>query len=175
MRLAPNLTTSGGMKNSTAGKLVEVGRSGYLIVYPVILLSNRSKVTRKGIKNKRTIAREDARNRAIAGLPKREEAYDVLYRMMAIAEGAAAECRPLSAEQIAKGKKASPNANWDRFYQWIDTVVYCAKELANYQRPKLKAIMVAAPPDPNARDETVRVVRLTVFEGGKALPSDEAA
>jgi hypothetical protein len=72
------------------------------------------------------------------------------------------------AERKAQQLEPNPDGDWVLYGQWIDRVAYCAEKLASFQRPKLKAILVPPASESN-ENERVRIIRLTVFEGGKAL------
>lgn len=137
----------------------------------------------KGVKNRATVERElkaAAEAAAIQG-EGRELAKDVLARMMKLAEGVAGLHRPPSPIEVdaaeAEGK-AIPEGDWDRFGQWFDRVAYCAKELARYQSPQIKAVDAPTPPpDPKDLERSSRKrFGLRVFEGGKPLlPPSESA
>lgn len=129
----------------------------------------------KGTKNKSTIERELQAARDLVEQVKtgkldgQELAKDVLGRFMRLAEGAAGEFMPTPSAQKAQGKPENPNKDWDRFGEWVDRVIYCAKELAKYQSPALRAILVpAAPPDSN-QPEKRKKFSLTIFEGGRPV------
>jgi hypothetical protein len=157
----------------------------------------------RGTKNKATIERElqAAHQVAAAHGAGREMATAVLERLMMdldkyreLAEGAAAVHRPPKPDEIAAAQamenakaleeKREPRTlyagNWELFGQWFDRTVstardaaMCAKELANYQAPKIKSVDAPAPP-PDPRDleqKSRKRFGLRVFEGGKPLSS----
>jgi hypothetical protein len=94
-------------------------------------------------------------------VPPLELAKDVLNRMMKVSEGAAGLFRPANPTGGTQGVE-----NWDRFGQWVDRTIACAKELAKYQSPQLRAILVpAAAPDTNQPEKRKRF-SLTIFDGG---------
>jgi hypothetical protein len=97
----------------------------------------------KGVKNRSTIEREINAAQVIDRARKegRDLAVTVLERLMNVAEGAAGLNRP-----PASGK----GGNWDLFGEWFDRTAYCAKALADYQSPKLRAVHVFAQPAPEA-------------------------
>jgi len=136
---------------------------------------------RHGGKNRATIERELKAVAETGNLQGRELAKDVLDRMMKLAEGAAGFHQPPSPSEIqaaqAEGRQI-PTGDWDRFGQWFDRIAYCAKELAKYQSPQIKAVDAPAPPpDPKDLEQKSRKrFGLRVFEGGKPLlPPSEAA
>lgn len=118
--------------------------------------------------------KEDAERAKIAALAvqaaKREGgaklAKDKLEEYMATLEGMAGFYQPRPPTQ-----QANKNENFDRFITCLDLAVYCAKELAQYQSPKLRAVMIAAPP-PKASGEKVTRFTLGIFDnqGREALP-----
>lgn len=129
----------------------------------------------KGSKNKATIERELQAARALTEavatgkLDGQELAKDVLGRFMRLSEGAAGEFMPTPSAQLKQGKAENPNKDWDRFGEWVDRVIYCAKELAKYQSPALRAILVpASAPDSN-QQERRKAFGLRIFEGGKPI------
>lgn len=103
---------------------------------------------RPGSRNKATVERElqagvaqvviDA-NPATSPI---ELAKDVLGKMMKIAEGAAGLFQPKNPES----GRLEGIEDWDRFGQWLDRTIVCAKELAKYQSPQFRAILVTPPP-----------------------------
>ena len=153
----------------------------------------------KGIKNKQTIAREieaaAAAERA-RGKKERDGALTVLERLMIVAEGAAGLHRPPTPAQIAVAQEAEDEAakaerreprkvlegNWALFGDWWDRAAYAAKELARYQAPQLRAVMVSLPAEQqqpkvieherepaDAQERTERASRayLTLVKGGR--------
>lgn len=105
----------------------------------------------KGLRNKATVERELQAARAVTAavetgkLDGQELAKDVLGRFMRLAEGAAGEFAPTPSAQLAQGKAENPNKDWDRFGEWVDRVITCAKALASYQSPTYKAVAVMMP------------------------------
>jgi hypothetical protein len=144
----------------------------------------------KGTKNRTTIQRElqAAHEVARAQGIGHEFATAVLERMMGelerfknIAEGAAGLHRPPSEDELKAAGEAGlqiAKGDWGLFGQWFDRAVTatkevaaCAKDLASYQAPKIKAVDAPAPP-PDPRDVEAKSRRrfgLRVFEGGKPL------
>jgi hypothetical protein len=127
----------------------------------------------KGQKNRATIEREINAAQVIDRSRKegRDLAVTVLERLMNVAEGAAGLNRPTAARDLATGAKANPDGDWNRFGEWFDRTAYCAKELAKFQSPQIKAMEAPTPPpDPDAVDQKSRKrFGLRVFEGGKPL------
>ena len=157
----------------------------------------------KGTKNKATIERELKAFQQYAATQgiARELATAVLERLMGdlerfrnIAEGAAGIHRPPSAEELKAAAQAGldiAKGDWALFGQWFDRAVNatrdaanCAKDLATFQTPRLKAIMIATPPpvvvappqlteEASPRDATERTERatrayLSLIQGGKS-------
>lgn len=127
----------------------------------------------KGSKNKTTIERELKAAGVIDAARKegRELATSVLERLMKIAEGATGVNRPVTDKEIAEGKARNPDGDWGRFGEWFDRTAYCAKELAKYQSPQIRAVDAPAPPpDPQDVDRQSRKrFGLRVFEGGRPV------
>lgn len=124
-------------------------------------------------RNKAVIEREINAAQVIDRARKegRDLAVTVLERLMNLAEGATGLNRPTPARDAAKGVQQNPDGDWDRFGQWFDRTAYCAKELAKYQSPQIKA-MEAPTPAPDADEverKGSRTFTLQVFEGGKPL------
>ena len=134
----------------------------------------------KGTKNRATIQREiEAAERVAQSRGKaKDAALTVLERLMQVAEGAAGLTRPASKREMAEGKAQNPDGDWELFGDWFDRAAFCAKELAKYQAPQIRAVEAPAPPpDPREVDAgNRRRFGLRVFEGGKPLmpPSDVA-
>lgn len=93
-------------------------------------------------------------------------AKDKIEDYMATLEGMAGFYQPRP-----PGQEANKNENFDRFLSCLDLAVYCAVKLAEFQTPKLRAVMVAAPP-PKASGEKVTRFTLGIFDnqGREALP-----
>ena len=93
----------------------------------------------------------------------RELGIDVLERMMKLCEGAAAEFRPTTQKDVAKGATLNPDGDEPVFGQWVDRTIFCAKEIAKYETPQLRAIMVhdagrgATPASEAERSNVVRI------------------
>src|SRR6476469_8185181 len=49
-------------------------------------------------------------------------------------------------KRTGDGAKANLNGSWAKYGVWAERVVTCAKELAKYQSPQLRAIAVAPVP-----------------------------
>jgi hypothetical protein len=133
---------------------------------------------KKGTKNRATVEREINAAAAIdrARREGRELAVDALERFMKIAEGAAGVNKPTTQAEMAAGAQPNPDGDWPRFGEWFDRMVYCAKELAKYQSPQIRAVdLPAPPPDPTKQAEgSVVRFKLRVFEGGRSLNPDAA-
>lgn len=117
----------------------------------------------KGSKNKATILREMGVAQLIdqARQEGRELPSTALERFMKLAEATFVANKPT---EDGKGDMAL-------FGEWFDRAVYCAKELARYREPPIKAIDAPAPPpDPKDLEQSSRrKFGLRVFEGGRAL------
>ena len=128
----------------------------------------------KGAKGKATIEREINAAQVIDRARKegRDLAVTVLENLMNIALGATGLNRPTPKGQEGPNGQVNPNGDWDRFGAWFDRTAYCAKELAKYQSPQVKAMeQPTAPPGPGELERAgTRTFTLQVFEGGKALP-----
>lgn len=138
---------------------------------------------KKGTLNRATVERRVAAEIDSARQAGRELAKDVLERAMQFAETQTGLYRTISEDQAAALRAAGEDraraqtGDPDKMGQWFDRWTYCAKELAQYQSPKLRAIAIAPVPAEPSISDRVKIVRLTVFEGGRALPApdDEAA
>ena len=127
----------------------------------------------KGQKNRATIEREINAAQVIDRARKegRDLAVTVLERLMNVAEGATGLNRPISAKEAAGGAQPNPDGDWGRFGEWFDRTAYCAKELAKFQSPQIKAMEAPTPPpDPaDIEQKSRKRFGLRVFEGGKPL------
>jgi len=130
----------------------------------------------KGTKNKSTIVREIA---ALAGRPNfegRKLPSEMLETAIEIAEGVVAVFKP----KLVKDEFGNPKlegGDVGQFGEWFDRWVYCMKELAKYREPQLRAIAIAPMPVSDEKGDGAKVIRLTVFEGGRDLikPDEDAA
>lgn len=115
---------------------------------------------KKGVPNKATIeARERAaRELDAAKAGEKQIGKDVIEEMMFIAKGATASFQPVSEEQAQRAQAAGqtnvkPRAgDMEKFGQWWDRTVFAAKELAKYQSPTFRAIMVSTAGDAPKND-----------------------
>lgn len=102
-----------------------------------------------------------------------ELAKDVLERMMKLAEGAAGVNRPVTAADVAAGRQQNPEGSWERFGEWFDRTVYCAKELAKYQSPTFKAIVGPFAPAGPGTERTLELApNAPAGENVRALSED---
>lgn len=69
-------------------------------------------------------------------------AKDRLEKYLDVCEGAMSIFRPNQDGTIAPGSVQ----NWDRFAEWMDKSIYCAKELAKYQSAQYRAIAAMSAP-----------------------------
>lgn len=89
---------------------------------------------------------------------------------MRLAEGAASVNKPTAAADIANGAPQNPDGDWARFGEWFDRTVYCAKELAKFQSPQIKAVDAPTPPPENKSDgKPPKRFTLTIFEGAQRI------
>lgn len=135
----------------------------------------------KGSKNKRTIERETRAAQLAAetmenAIQRRKSpsdyilGVDVLMKFTQIFEGAAAHFQPaLDRGPDGRTYERPGVGDWGKFGEWADRAVTAAKELAKYQSPTLKAVMVAAPPPEISQDEDRKRITLRVFDGGKVV------
>ena len=136
----------------------------------------RSGGRKKGVPNKATLEKQINAAQVIDKARKegRDLAVTVLERLMNLAEGACGLNRPTPQRMILQGDKQNPDGDWGRFGEWFDRTAYCAKELAKFQSPQIKA-MEAPTPAPTMEEmereqkEGVKTFTLRVFEGGKPL------
>ena len=103
-----------------------------------------------GIKNKLTIEREALAAQAIIDGAKKHGApvigKDVLERLVRVAEQAVYLHQPTTEAEKLKGVQPNPDGDWERFGDWFDRTAFVAKELAKYQSPTFKAVMVSTSP-----------------------------
>ena len=144
---------------------------------------NRNGGRRKGSKNKSTLEREELAARELAA---REAALvdaesrvltarragqklgrEVIEDLMNLGAGLSAHF-----QMNPPGQPVNPNEDPDKFWKAAIFTLDCAKALADYQSPKLKAIMVSAPP-PDVQDQRKRFT-LTIFEGGPGMGAQAA-
>lgn len=129
----------------------------------------------KGTKNRTTLEREliaaevARRQMSRAREQDRELAVEVIEKFMGEFQRAATHFRPTTSVEIAEGAKANQNGSWTKYGEWAERVVACAKELAKYQSPQLRAIAIAPAPQAEEGERRKRFT-LTIFDGGKALP-----
>jgi hypothetical protein len=127
-----------------------------------------------GSRNKAVIEREINAAQVIDKARKegRDLAVTVLERLMNLAEGACGLNRPTPQRMILQGEKQNPDGDWGRFGEWFDRTTYCAKELAKFQSPQIKAMEAPTPPPAIVdQDEKVPTKRftLTIFEGDRRV------
>ena len=122
---------------------------------------------KSGVKNKATIEREIiAAAQAAKRGPQRELAIDALERFRIHCEGVASHFMPtVNVPDDQQGR----HKNWDKTGEWLDRAIFCARELAKYQSPQLRAMMVQTAPPPEMPKEEVRRFGLTVYEGGRKV------
>src|ERR1700687_5370250 len=115
----------------------------------------------KNTPNKATLERQINAAQVIDRARKegRDLAVTVLERLMNVANEMTLLARP-------GPKKREKTPNWDHFGDWFDRTVYCAKELAKFQSPQIKAMEAPSPPpDPADVDQRSRKrFGLRVFE-----------
>jgi len=103
-----------------------------------------------GTKNKATREREAlAAQVIIDGAQKRGApvlAKDVLERLMKLSEQQIYRYQPTPREEVKKGVEPNPEGDLGLFGDWIDRTAFMAKELAKYQSPTFKAVMVSTSP-----------------------------
>jgi hypothetical protein len=64
-----------------------------------------------------------------------------------------------------KAQKDNPNGDWDRFGAWFDRTAFCAKELAKFQSPQIKAVDIpTAPPEIGLKQD--EDFTINVFDSG---------
>lgn len=143
--------------------------------------TGRPKGRPPGAKNKRTIERETRAAQLAAvtmerALERRAHpnelvlGVDVLMKFTQIFEGAAAHFQPTLIRGSDGRTFEQPGAgDWGKFGEWADRAVTAARELAKYQSPQLRAVMVAAPPPPVDQSEDRKRITLKVFDGGKVV------
>ncbi len=117
--------------------------------------------------NKRTTeaierARLDVENARGAG---KKLGKEVLEEFMHLFAGMAAQYQPLPANVVIPGREP----NEDKFLTYAKLAVQTAKDLADFQSPKFRAIMVSAPTDQPGK--TINPDGSNVTQ----LPSDAAA
>lgn len=94
---------------------------------------------------------------------------DVLERMMRLAEGATALHRPTPKRDVLLGAKENPDGSWEKFGAWFDRTVTCAKELAKYQSPTFKAVLVSQAPGNVDQAPVMIESRATGTDGAERL------
>jgi hypothetical protein len=132
---------------------------------------------KKGTKNKATVAREEAaRAQIAASLAKAKSigkanprfALDEMYKAISIAEGLAGLMQP-NITKAGDGTLTVKGGDIKLFGEWFDRYFNCAKELAKYQVPQVKAVEAPTPlPDPQDLERRSRKrFGLRIFEGGR--------
>jgi hypothetical protein len=119
----------------------------------------------KGVLNKRTqyaiqqAEKQYAEQKAQGHL----RATEVLDKLMHLHMGAAAVAMPTSPKAIAEGKaQPNPYANDEVFRFHARRAAECAVNLAPYQQPQFRSIMIQAPP-PEITDERSVAEKLIEF------------
>lgn len=85
-------------------------------------------------------------------------AKDVIEDFMNLFAGIATTCQPYPPNQ-----PQNPNYDPDRFEKYARMTVEAARELAKYQSPQFRAIVVA--PAPDKTDNTAKRFTLSIFDG----------
>lgn len=85
-------------------------------------------------------------------------AKDVIEDFMNLFAGIATTCQPYPPSQ-----PQNPNFNEERFEKYARMTVDAARELAKYQSPQFRAIVVA--PAPSKTDTTAKRFTLSIFDG----------
>ena len=103
-----------------------------------------------------------------AGIASRVAAVTVLENLMNMALGATRLNRPTSKGGLdadGKAQKDKSNGDWDRFGAWFDRTAFCAKELAKFQSPQIKAVDIpTAPPEIGLKQD--EDFTINVFDSG---------
>jgi hypothetical protein len=95
----------------------------------------------------------------------RDLAVTVLENLMNIALGATGLNRPTPKGQERPNGQVNPNGDWDRFGAWFDRTAFCAKELAKFQSPQIKAVDIpTAPPEIGLKQD--EDFTINVFDSG---------
>jgi hypothetical protein len=121
----------------------------------------------KGTKNKTTIERElvaakiAAQTASAAINGGKELAIEAIERYQTLCEGVASHFLPLTENQIEELKTKFPDqpkkweqkahASFAEAKEWIKLAAMCAKERAQYQTPRLQAVMVSMPGQDNTK------------------------
>lgn len=121
----------------------------------------------KGTKNKRTIEKALEAERAVAAAKAsgRKLAKEMLDDFMHLFAGMATVYQPLppGTVEIPRGHKPDE----PQFEKYARLTVDCATQLAKYQSPTFRAIVVAPAPEQPDPNTLRRRFTLTVFEGGR--------
>lgn len=135
---------------------------------------------KKGTPNKATAAREELARAQIAeslekakaaGAASPRNALNEMYKAITIAEGMAGKFQPRDVVQDGNGKVTIVGGDIKLFKEWFGLYFDCAKELAKYQIPQIKAVDAPTPPpDPGELERTSRKrFGLRVFDGGREV------
>ena len=127
----------------------------------------------KGTPNRATIEKAKIAEQVMARAEMRGEqlAKEVLNDFMQLFAGMAATHQPIpEGQSIPLGRRPDET----KFEKWARLAVQCAKDLAPYQSPTFRAIVVAPAPDSN-QVERRKVFQLTIFENQRALPPPPGA
>lgn len=116
--------------------------------------------TRLGVPNKKTQQhiREAGKRVAEARKLGRKQAVDVLDDLMNTAMAMAAKYQPATSDHLPRDDA--------KFLQWIQTAGLFAKNLAEFQTPKFRAVMIQTPP-------SLGDAEITIDQKGNILEIDD--
>jgi hypothetical protein len=124
----------------------------------------------RGSLNKETIEKAIIAERITAAVEMRGEklAKEYLNEFLKVFAGMAAHFQPTHPGMPVQ----NPNANEAKFEKWARLTIDTATQLAKYQSPQFRAVMVAPAPETDGSTKRKRF-SLTIFEGGKPVSTVE--
>lgn len=120
---------------------------------------NRATLEREALRAREEAARKAEIDVGLAKLAGKKLAKEVLEDFMVLFAGIAGTHQPYPPAQ-----PQNPNYDAEKFERFARLTVDAAKELAKYQSPQFRAIVVAPAPDAN-KGEVRKRITLTIFEG----------
>jgi hypothetical protein len=137
----------------------------------------------RGVPNKVTQERQLKAAReieaAMTGRAPRPLAIARLEELLDISIGAMRAHQQVTTEMVEKaaatGKKITESrGDWDKFGDWFDRAAYVAGKIMKTQTPELKAVMLAAAPNPAAREIAAQALGGNVVRLGSPVAASRA-
>lgn len=125
----------------------------------------------KGSKNWSTLKRENA----VIEKTQRDLAINVLERCIHMAQDIAEYHKPDRPHDQTPLERLGYKGDWKEFGAWFDRVVNAAEKLAQYQSPKLRAVMMANPNDSKNPVNVLTALLDEIDKGSRGLLIEQKA